>query len=108
MMPALDESRWSQMPFAEQMANISSEVGRTAKWLSKGKPQMASGAFMRALDLIDITIKYGRASSPFRTCLLEELCRARELFCGSYLSEDIDNLEYLNRYFGQFAKAWRN
>lgn len=33
----LENGRWSEMPFVEQMANIGSEVGRTAKWKIKGK-----------------------------------------------------------------------
>ena len=28
----LNDERWKSMPFVEQMANIGSEVGRTAKW----------------------------------------------------------------------------
>lgn len=55
-----DETRWASMSFMDQMANIGSEVGRTAKWISKGKQSMAEGAFIRALDLFDLTIKYAR------------------------------------------------
>lgn len=40
-MATLDENRWASMSLAEQMANIGSEVGRSAKWLSKGKMTMA-------------------------------------------------------------------
>ena len=105
--PAYDEKRWSAMPLAEQMANIGSEVGRTRKWLSKGKIAMAEGAFVRALDLIDLTVKYGRLGKPSRGALLEELCRAREIFCGAYLEADFDNLAYLDKYFGDFALAWQ-
>ncbi len=27
-----DKERWGKMSFVEQMANISSEIGRTGKW----------------------------------------------------------------------------
>ena len=107
MMQIPDIERWSRMSLREQMANIGSEVGRSAKWISKDKPQMAEGAFLRALDLIDLTIKTSRSGLDSRPALLKELCRCRELYCGAYLSCDIDNLNYLDRYFGQFAKALR-
>jgi len=107
-MVSLDESRWAEMPLIEQMANIGSEVGRTVKWVSKGKRQMAENSFERALDIIDLTIKCGRLRQNGRLALLEELCRARELFCGAFLTSDIDNLSYLDKYFWQFALAFQN
>lgn len=95
------------MPFIEQMANIGSEVGRTSKWVQKNKPNMAEGAFIRALDLIDLTITYGRLDSPLRSSMLKELCRIRESFCGAYESSDISTLEWLDKYFATFAFAQR-
>lgn len=105
--PHIDELRWSTLSLTEQMANIGSEVGRTLKWMEKGKEKMSKGAFVRALDLIDATIKYGRLNSPMRSSLLIELCRAREMFVGAYLNQDINTCHYLNKYFGQFASALR-
>lgn len=105
--PHIDEIRWSTLSLTEQMANIGSEVGRTLKWMEKGKANMSEGAFIRALDLMDATIKYGRQNSPLRDNLLVELCRARELFVESYQNRDIDTCSYLNKYFGQFASALR-
>lgn len=105
---AIDEERWSSMTLMEQMANIGSEVGRTMKWMQKSKPQMAESAFIRCLDLIDATIKLGRSNMPSRASLLEELCRARELFAGAYLDNDSGTLAYLDKYFGQFASAVRS
>ena len=101
------EERWASLSLMEQMANIGSEVGRTRKWIEKGKMQTAEGAFVRALDLIDITIKVGRFNMDSRPCLLEELCRVRELFAGAFLERDADNLAYLDKYFSQFASALR-
>ena len=37
----LDADRWASISLMEQMANIGSEVGRSCKWLMKGKPDMA-------------------------------------------------------------------
>ena len=104
---SINEERWASMPLMEQMANIGSEVGRAGKWLKKGNSQLSEGAFDRALDLIDATIKTGRINSASRKSLLNELCRARELFAESFLTGDFDNLDYLERYFGQFALAVR-
>lgn len=95
------------MSLLEQMANIGSEVGRTRKWLLKGNDSLSEGAFARGLDLIDITIKVGRRNDASRSCLLQELCRARDLFAESFFEKDFDNLCYLEKYFGQFALALR-
>ncbi len=102
-----DETRWASMSFMDQMANIGSEVGRTAKWISKGKPSMAEGAFIRALDLFDLTIKYARLGKAGRESALLELCRSRELFTGAYLEKDCDTLNWLDSYFGHFATSSR-
>ena len=101
----IDIDRWGAMPLMEQMANIGSEVGRTRKWLGKDKPQLAESAVCRGLDLVDATIRFGRSNMASRACLLEELCRARELFSNSFIKRDFDTLAYLEKYFGQFASA---
>ena len=98
-----DKERWKGMSRLEQLANIGSEVGRTAKWVAKCKPQMSEGAFLRALDLFDLTISCNSAAPG----LLKEICRSRDLFCQAYLSSDIDNLNYLDKYFARFAMALR-
>lgn len=103
----IDVERWAAMPLMEQMANIGSEVGRAGKWLGKDKLQLAESAFCRGLELIDATIRFGRGNMASRSCLLEELCRARDLFSDSFLKRDYDELAYLEKYFGQFASAIR-
>ena len=102
-----DESRWASMPLAVQMANLGSEVGRTSKWLAKGKENMAFSAFIRALDLFDLTIKYGRKGTDGEAELLKELCRGRDLFTESFMDKDMETLEWLDRYFLCFSKAVR-
>lgn len=101
-----DEARWASLSLTEQMANIGSEVGRTYKWTVKSKPNMAIGAYVRALDLIDLTIKYGRRGMIERGALLKELCRSRDLFTDAFEKKDIETLGWLDLYFGQFAKAY--
>ena len=93
------------MSFPQQMANIGSETSRVLKALQAGKDSRAEGAFARAQELIDLTIKYGRSeSSPIsRSAMWEELCRFRELFCAAFLSRNLAELASLNKYLDQFA-----
>ena len=101
---SLENGRWAEMTFPQQMANIGSETSRTLKALEAGKDSRAEGAFARAQELIDLTIKYGRADNPAsRGAMLEELCRFRELFCAAYLSRNLPELASLNSYLDQFA-----
>ena len=102
-----DEEKWASLSFMEQMANIGSEVGRTAKWVAKEKPSMAEGAFIRALDRIDLTIKVGRKGQSNRYDMLRELCTCRGVFCDAYLKKETKELNGLDKYFGHFARAVR-
>ena len=100
----LAAGRWNRLSFAEQMANIGSEVERTISWKKKGRPEISSRAFERALELIDLTI----ADTKNRT-RLRELLRVREAvsdhfyFDNSYQSTP----EGWQRYFGSFLIAAR-
>lgn len=104
-----DAARWAEMPLMEQMANIYSEVGRTSKWKQKGNAQLAMQAFIRALDLIDLTIAVGRkgADTPpaGRSSMLRELLRSRDLFCEEFLSDDPEAIKPSEKYFSHFARA---
>lgn len=103
----MNEDRWKSMSFVEQMANIGSEVGRTLKWVLKEKPVMAQGAFARAMELIEMTLKYGRLDSPFRSCMIKELQQVKECFSDAYEMSDTATLTWLDKYFGDFALAHR-
>ena len=98
-----DAERWASLTLAEQMANTGSEVGRSAKWLSKGKKDLAEGAYLRALDLMDLTISYGRLGQPGRDALLKELLRARDCYTEAFNTLDMETLSYLDHYFCSFA-----
>lgn len=100
---SLQDGAWREMPLARQMANIGSETYRATKWLTKGRLDNAEKAFERAQELMDLTIANGREGSPLRNALLHEMCRFRELFCGAFLSNDLAELNALNRYLDQFA-----
>ena len=106
-MNTVNRERWASLSLAEQMANIGSEVGRSAKWLTKNKPDLAEGAFNRATELMDLTLDYGRQVSPGRDALLKELGMARLYYTESYQRRDQDSLSYLEKYFCQFAAIFR-
>ena len=92
----LENGRWAQLTFPQQMANIGSETSRIYRALEAGKEARA-----------DLTIMYGRsdASPMLRSAMLEELCRFRELYCKAYLERDFAELAAFNRYLDHFAQV---
>ena len=101
----LENGRWAELSFPQQMANIGSETSRVLNALEAGKENRAQSAFARFQELIDLTIRYGRAGQPAsaRSAMWEELCRFRELYCAAFLSRDLTELASLNKYLDQFA-----
>jgi hypothetical protein len=99
----LAKGRWFTFSLAEQLANIGSEVGRAAMWQGKHKERFEK-AVERALELFDLTLADGR-----RRGRLQEIARARELFCAAVLGskEYATTLKDLDKYFSLFAFAAR-
>lgn len=100
----LAAGRWNRMPFAEQMANIGSEVERTISWKSKGRSDYGERAFERALELLDLTI----ADTKNRK-RLKELTRVREALadCFAFDNSYRSTPESWQRYFRCFLIAAR-
>lgn len=96
-----ESGRWAEMPFAQQMANIGSEVFRAGKWKAKGKTERALSAADRALELLDFTVQatVHDCRSP------RELLRLRELVCDYFYGDNLYSStgESLNRYFEPFS-----
>jgi hypothetical protein len=100
----LSSGRWAEMPLAEQMANIGSEVSRALNWQKKDKKDLSQKAFNRALELIDMTIapmkKYSRLKELFRMreALVDFFCGTNQ-FCSSELlwRKYFDHFAYLAR-----------
>jgi hypothetical protein len=92
------------LSFAEQMANVGSEIERTISWKQRGHPDYSGRAFERALELLDLTIADAKNRRRLR-----ELLRVREsladyfFFDNSYQS----TRESWQRYFGAFLVAVR-
>jgi hypothetical protein len=97
----LAAGRWRALSLAEQLANVGSEVGRMRRARDVA---LMTGAFERALELLDLTLADPRWRSRLR-----EIARARELLCdaASGGSEYGTRLDDLDRYFLAFAVAAR-
>jgi len=100
----LAAGKWNLLSFAEQMANIGSEIERTISWKQKGRPEISSRAFERALELMDLTIADGKNRGR-----LKELTRAREALSDHFYFDNCyqSTPESWQRYFGSFLIAVR-
>ena len=96
--------RWRKLSLYEQLGNVGSEVDRALHWRTRN-PQIAQGAFERALDLMDLTLDDPRHRRS--VVRLRELARTREVMvdflAGS--NEYKSTAGSLQRYFDAFAVA---
>ena len=102
---SLENGRWAELTFPQQMANIGSETSRVLKALETGKESRAQSAFARFQELIDLTIRYGRLGqpAPARSAMWKELYRFRELYCAAFQERNLPELAAANRYLDHFA-----
>jgi len=100
----LAAGRWNQFSFAEQMANVGSEVERTIAWKTKGQSDYSRRAFERALELLDLTIADARNRTRLR-----ELLRVREALADHFAFDNIYQSSHKDwqRYFHCFLIAAR-
>jgi len=99
----LAAGRWQTLPLVEQLANVGSDVARASQWQGKD-PEHCEQAFLRALELLDLTICDARWKGRRK-----ELARARELLCDAMFGGVAygSDLASLDRYFFHFAVAAR-
>jgi hypothetical protein len=99
----LASGRWGRLSLAEQLANVGSEVGRLCRFHGRDE-RLATGAFERALELLDLTLADARWRGR-----LKEIARARELLCDAATGgrEYGSTLDAVDRYFLAFAVAAR-
>lgn len=95
--PQLNLEKWFQKPLVEQMANIGAEVGRTINTKSKNE------AFMRAVELLDLTIQDPKNHGSH----LKELCRLKTVLVDYFMGENIygSNNKLWDTYFYFFNAA---
>ena len=99
----LAAGRWGALTLMEQLGNVGSEVGRARRWQGEDTA-LFEGAFVRSLELLDLTIR-----DPRWRGRLKELTRAREVLCDAFGGgpEYASTLEDMERYFYPFALAAR-
>ncbi len=96
----LASGRWFNLSFAEQMANIGSEVERTILWREKNQ-EWSLKAFDRALELLDLSISDLKKRTGPR---LKELLRTREVLVDYFLFDNIyaSSDDLWRKYFSPF------
>mgnify|MGYP001617267425 CR=1 FL=1 len=100
----LAEGRWYKLSLAEQLGNVGSEVSRAKNWHGRNE-KFSENAFIRALELLDLTL----ADTRWRH-RLKELTRVREVLGDLFMGgqEYKSTFEDLDRYFFHFAIAARS
>ena len=95
----LAQGRWEELTFAEQMANIGSEVSRALNWQKKGKKEYSLKAVNRALELLELT-----AAEVEGLPRLKELMRVKETLPDYfYGANEYQSSEILwRKYFDHF------
>lgn len=78
----------------EQLANVGSEVERALNWLNKNNPEYSRLAFLRALELLGLTI-----ADPQNRHRLKEMTRLREALLDFFLGDN---------EFRSTEKSWRS
>lgn len=101
--PSLADGRWETMPLAKQMGNIGSEISRALRWKNKGNIERMTSCLDRALELIDLSLRWAQKEQNQKAHpgALRELARLREVVCDYFLGNNIYGTdgEALLRYF---------
>ena len=96
----LAAGRWARLSFAEQMANVGSEIERAINWKAKNNADYSRLAAERAMELLELTIEGGGGYPR-----LKELTRAREAVADYFFgtNEFVSMDELWRQYFSPFA-----
>jgi len=99
---SLAAGRWHTLSLVAQLANVGSEVERALNWRDKHNDEYSRLAFLRALELMNLTI-----ADPRHRCRLKELTRLREALLDYFLgSNEFRSTDKIWRdYFYGFAYA---
>lgn len=104
---SLAAGRWFELSFAEQLANVGTDIERAIKFKARGDEESSKGALFRALELWCLTIQDPKITRPQR----REMCRAKEVFLEYFIGDNrykCTDQQWLNYfdYFGRIA-AWK-
>ncbi|MEK7528339.1 MAG: hypothetical protein AAB592_01085 [Patescibacteria group bacterium] len=97
----LAAGRWHSLSIAEQLGNVGSEVERAIRWYEKNNREYFESAFLRMLELLDLTIGDKRWTGRRR----RELTRVREMICDSFENGNKSSIQLSQwpKYFMPFA-----
>lgn len=98
------QGNWQSKPYLEQMANIGSEVFRATNWKNKNNMEYADMAFIRSLELFDLSKESKLTYSQYR-----ELTRMREIWVDYFKYENQYNStdKDINKYFTYLTIAFK-
>ncbi len=98
----LSSGKWFELSLIEQMANIGTDLDRSIRWANKDKPDYSHAAFMRVLELIDLTVQ-----DPKNRRRLKEILRTREAIIDHFIYDNEYNTttEQWQKYFYHFNYA---
>jgi hypothetical protein len=91
---SLAAGRWHGFSLMFQLANVGSEVERALNWRNKGNLHYSQQAFLRGLELLDLTI-----ADPKHRHRLKEMTRLREALLDFFLGDN---------EFHSTEKSWRS
>ncbi|MFH1386420.1 MAG: hypothetical protein ABIH50_01985 [bacterium] len=100
----LTADRWNKFSLYEQMANIGSEVERAINWGKKGVPEYSRLAFVRSIELIDLSLNDTKHRGHFK-----ELTRLKEFWADYFMGKNQYKFsaESWQKYFLAFNFAAR-
>ncbi len=90
----LTKERWFQFSLFEQLSNIGADIGRAIKWKRRKKSEDSECAFLRALELLSLTI-----ADPKNRGRLKEIVRLKEVLLDYF---------YGDNQYGYTDEAWNN
>lgn len=100
----LADGRWQKLRLVEQLAHVGSEVERAIRWREKGNHEYSQMAFVRALELLDLTLDVLKDGVK-----LKEVSRVREVLVDSFVGDNRYKSSDLlwRHYFDPFTYAAR-
>lgn len=100
----LAASRWKEMSFCEQMANVGSEVERAFNWREKNNFDYSQKALERALELLELTI-----NNTSKKTYLKELTRIKEVMLDFFMGDNVYNMDIssFKKFFYYFGVSAR-
>jgi hypothetical protein len=101
----LAAGRWFTLTLSEQLANIGSEADRTIRAAEAGDGERQERAFLRMLELLDLTLADQRWRGRYK-----EPCRLREILCDVFQGGNVSgtSFEWLSRHFLEYGIAARS